>query len=207
MAVLLLFCLPLIFFSYMFQLEAKNKHIFIFFIGIATTTLFLLLTSFFPAETDRYINTLGSYFFYFFFIDTLIPLCLVVLIALLLSGFSASTIPSALFGLFTVKIYRQLFLASPHLHIMPIALCIIMYAEALFILDALLHFCDSVTFYYFIAVSLCFLLFIGILALGTFGLGVQYFKGSRIVYNSILAGITVIGTILHFIVHRCGGVD
>ena len=207
MAILLLFCIPLIFFSYVFQLEAKNKHIFMFFIGIATTTLFLLLLSFFFAQTDRYIDAVGRYFFYYFFIDTFIPLCVVLLVALLLSGFNVSTVPSALFGLFTVKIYQHLFLLSVHLRIMPIVLFIITYIGALFILDALLHFCEGITFYYFIAVFLSFLLFIGILILGIFGLGIQYFKGSQIIYCSILAGIIITGTLLHFVLYRRGNTD
>ena len=207
MAVLLLFCLPLIFFSYAFQLEEKNKHIFIFFVGIAATTLFLLIVSFFSAKTDRYIGSLGSYFFYFFFVDTFIPFCIVLLIALIFSGFNVLPIPAALFGLFTVKRYQQLFLASTHLRIMPIVLCIILYASALFILDALLHFCTDITFYYAVACTLCFLLFIGILILGTFALGLHYFKENPIIYGSILAGITLIGTVLHFILYRHGNAD
>ena len=207
MAVLLLFCLPLIFFAYAFQLEARNKHIFIFFIGIAATALFLLTVSFFSAKTDRYIGSLGSYFFYSFFINTFIPLCIVLLIALIFSGFNTLTMTAALFGFFTVKIYEQLFLASAHLHITPIVLSIIMYAGALFILDALLHFCADITFYYAIACALCFLLFIGILILGTFALGLRYFKGNPIVYGSILAGITLIGMGLHFILYRHGNAD
>ena len=202
MAVLLLLCIPLIFFSYAFQLEEKNKHIFIFFVGIAATTLFLLIVSFFSAKTDRYIGSLGSYFFYFFFVDTFIPFCIVLLIALIFSGFNVLPIPAALFGLFTVKIYQQLFLASTHLRIMPIVLCIILYASALFILDALLHFCTDITFYYAVACTLCFLLFIGILILGTFALGLHYFKENPIIYGSILAGINLIGTVLHFILYR-----
>ena len=178
-----------------------------FFIGIATTTLFLLLVSFFSVKTDRYIDTLGSYFFYSLFTDTFIPLCVVLLIALLLSGFNVSTMPAALFGLFTVKIYQQLFLSSTHLRIMPIVLYIIMYAGALFILDALLHFCVGMTFYYSIASILCFLLFIGILVLGAFSLGLHYFKGNRTVYYSILATIALIGAILHFIVYRHRSAD
>lgn len=202
MAVLLLLCIPLIFFSYAFRLEEKNKHIFIFFVGIAATTLFLLIVSFFSAKTDRYIGSLGSYFFYFFFVDTFIPFCIVLLIALIFSGFNVLPIPAALFGLFTVKIYQQLFLASTHLRIMPIVLCIILYASALFILDALLYFCTDITFYYAVACTLCFLLFIGILILGTFALGLHYFKENPIIYGSILAGITLIGTVLHFILYR-----
>lgn len=202
MAVLLLFCLPLIFFSYAFQLEEKNKHFFMFFVGIATTTLFLLIVSFFSAKTDRYIGSLESYFFYSFFVDTFIPFCIVLLIALIFSGFNVLPISAALFGLFTVKIYQQLFLASMHLRIMPVILCIILYASALFILDALLHFCTGITFYYAIACTLCFLLFIGILILGTFALGLHYFKGTPVIYGSILAGLTLIGTVLHFILYR-----
>ncbi|EPF30002.1 hypothetical protein C5N99_00075 [Treponema medium] len=204
MAVLLLLCIPLIFFSYAFQLEEKNKHIFLFFVGSAATTLFLLIVSFFSAKTDRYIGSLGSYFFYSFFVDTFIPFCIVLLIALIFSGFNVLPIPAALFGLFTVKIYQQLFLASTHLRIMPIVLCIILYASALFILDALLHFCTDITFYYTVACTLCFLLFIGILILGTFALGLHYFKGNPIIYGSILAGIALIGTVLHFILYRQG---
>ena len=143
-------------------------------------------------------------FFYYFFIDTFIPLCVVLLAALLLSGFNVSTVPSALFGLFTVKIYQQLFLASTHLRIIPIVLCIILYASALFILDALLHFCTDITFYYAVAYALCFLLYIGILILGTFALGLHYFKGNPLIYGSILAGLTLIGTVLHFILYRQG---
>lgn len=204
MAVLLLLCIPLIFFSYAFQLEEKNKHIFMFFVGIAATTLFLLIVSFFSAKTDRYIGSLGSYFFYSFFVDTFIPFCVVLLIALIFSGFNVLPIPAALFGLFTVKIYQQLFLASTHLRIMPIVLCIILYASALFILDALLHFCTDITFYYAVACTLCFLLFMGILILGTFALGLHYFKGDPIIYGSILAGLSLIGTVLHFILYRQG---
>ncbi|MGI5090296.1 hypothetical protein ABK01_05975 [Treponema sp. OMZ 305] len=204
MAVLLLFCIPLIFFSYAFQLEEKNKHIFMFFVGIAATTLFLLIVSFFSAKTDRYIGSLGSYFFYSFFVDTFIPFCIVLLIALIFSGFNVLPIPAALFGLFTVKIYQQLFLASTHLRIMPIVLCIILYTSALFILDALLHFCAEITFYYAVACTLCFLLFMGILMLGTFALGLYYFKGDPIIYGSILAGLALIGTVLHFILYRKG---
>ena len=173
-----------------------------FFVGIAATTLFLLIVSFFSAKTDRYIGSLGSYFFYFFFVDTFIPFCIVLLIALIFSGFNVLPIPAALFGLFTVKIYQQLFLASTHLRIMPIVLCIILYASALFVLDALLHFCTDITFYYTVACTLCFLLFIGILILGTFALGLHYFKENPIIYGSILAGITLIGTVLHFILYR-----
>ena len=206
MTVLLLLCLPLVFFSYAFQLEAKNKHIFMFFIGITTTMLFSLLISFFSSNTDRYIDTVGSYFFYAFFVDTLIPLCVVTAVALILSGFNMITTPAALFGLFTVKIYQQLFLTSTHLRSMPIILSIIMYAGSLFILDALLHFCADITFYYFIACTICFFLFIGIFMLGTFALGIYYFKGNQTVYSAILAGIAVIGTLLHFIGHRHGSV-
>ena len=204
MAVLLLFCLPLIFFSYAFQLEEKNKHIFMFFIGITAATLFLLIVSFFSARVDRYIGSLGSYFFYSFFVDTFIPFCIVLLIALIFSGFNVLPVPAALFGLFTVKIYQQLFLASTHLRIIPIVLCIILYASALFILDALLHFCTDITFYYAVACVLCFLLYIGILILGTFALGLHYFKGNPLIYGSILAGLTFIGAVLHFILYRQG---
>ena len=204
MAVLLLFCIPLVFFSYSFQLEEKNKHIFMFFVGIAATTLFSLVVSFFSAKTDHYIGSLGSYFFYFFFVDTFIPFCIVLLIALIFSGFNASVPPAALFVLFTVKIYQQLFLASTHLRITPIVLSIILYVSALFILDALLRFCADVTFYYAIACALVFLLFIGILILGTFALGFYYFKGTQIIYGSILTGIALIGTVLHFIIYRQG---
>ena len=202
MAFLLLLCIPLVFFSYAFQLEEKNKHIFMFFIGIATATLFLLIMSFFSTKTDRYIGSLGNYFFYSFFVDTFIPLCIVLLIALIFSGFNILPTTAALFGLFTVKIYQQLFLASTHLHIMPIVLCIIMYTSALFILDALLHFCADITFSYVIVCVLIFLVFIGILMLGTFGLGIQYFKGNPIIYGTILTGLTLIGTVLHFIIYR-----
>lgn len=204
MAVLLLFCLPLIFFSYAFQLEEKNKHIFMFFVGIAAATLFLLIEPFFYAKTDGSIDSLGSYFFHSFFVDTFIPFCVVLLIALIFSGFNALPIPAALFGLFTVKIYQQLFLASTHLRIIPIVLCIILYASALFILDALLHFCTDITFYYAVAYALCFLLYIGIIMLGTFALGLHYFKENPLIYGSILAGLTLIGTVLHFILYRQG---
>ena len=186
MAILLLFCLPLVFFSYVYQLEEKNKHIVLFVVGIAATTLFLLIVSFFSANTDHYIDSLGNYFFYFF------------------SGFYVLTTPAALFGFFTVKIYQQLFLASTHLHIMPIVLYIVMYAGALFILDALLHFSENITFYPFIAYALCFILFIGILMLGTLALGLNYFKGNPLIYNSILTGIVLIGMVLHFIIYRQG---
>lgn len=204
MALLLLFCIPLIFFSYIFQGESKNKHIFMFLVGIAATTVFLLFLSFFSAKTDRYIGTLGGYIFYSFFVDTFIPLCIVLVIALIFSGFNVGTTPAALFGLFTVKIYQQLFLASAQLRIMPIVLCIIMYTSALFILDALLHFSDSVTFYYPVACVLCFLLFSGILIVGTFALAFYYFKGNPIIYGSILTGSMVLGSILHFITYRQG---
>ena len=110
-----------------------------FFVGIAAATLFSLVMSLFSRSADRAIDSLGSYFFYSFFVDTFIPLCVVLLIAVLLSGLNILTVPAALFGLFTVKIYQQLFLASAHIRIMPIVLCIILYASALFILDALLH--------------------------------------------------------------------
>ena len=207
MAVLLLFCLPLIFFSYTFQLEEKNKHIFMFFVGIGAATLFLLIISFFPAKTDRYIGSLGSYFFYSFFVDTLIPFCIVVLIALIFSGFNVLATSAALFGLFTVKIYQQLFLTSTHLRIMPIVLCIVMYTGALFILDALLHFADNITFYYPIVCVLCFLLFIGVLMLGSLALGLNYFKEKPMIHGSILIGIALIGMVLHFIVYRKGNTD
>ena len=202
MVVLLLFCIPLIFFSYAFQLEEKNKHIFMFFVGVATMSLFLLAISFFSAKTARSVGSLGGYFFYFFFVDTFIPFCIVLLIALIFSGFSILPIPAAMFGLFTVKIYQQLFLASAHPRIMPIILCIIMYVSALFILDALLHFCNDITFYYIIACIFCFLLFIGLLMLGTLAIGLHYFKGNPIIYGAILIGMSVIGTILHVIIYR-----
>lgn len=175
-----------------------------FFVGIAAATLFLLIEPFFYAKTDRYIDSLGSYFFHSFFVDTFIPFCVVLLIALIFSGFNGLPIPAALFGLFTVKIYQQLFLASTHLRIIPIVLCIILYASALFILDALLHFCTDITFYYAVAYALCFLLYIGIIMLGTFALGLHYFKGNPLIYGSILAGLTLIGTVLHFILYRQG---
>ena len=204
MAILLLFCLPLVFFSYVYQLEEKNKHIVLFVVGIAATTLFLLIVSFFSANTDHYIDSLGNYFFYFFFVETFIPFCIVLLLALIFSGFYVLTTPAALFGFFTVKIYQQLFLASTHLHITPIVLYIVMYAGALFILDALLHFSENITFYPFIAYALCFILFIGILMLGTLALGLNYFKGNPLIYNSILTGIVLIGMVLHFIMYRQG---
>ena len=97
-----------------------------------------------------------------------------------------------------------MFLASTHLRITPIVLSIILYVSALFILDALLRFCADVTFYYAIACALVFLLFIGILILGTFALGFYYFKGTQIIYGSILTGIALIGTVLHFIIYRQG---
>lgn len=175
-----------------------------FFIGIAVTMLFLLLLSFFSAKTDHYIGSLGGYLFYFFFVDTFIPFCIVLLISLIFSGFNVLPTTAALFGLFTVKIYQQLFFASTHLRIMPIVLCIIIYVGALFILDALLHFCDEITFSYVIACVLCFFLFIGILILGNFALGLHYFKGDPMIYGSILTGIAVIGTVLHFITYRQG---
>jgi hypothetical protein len=204
MAVLLLFCIPIIFFSYAFQLEEKKKHIFMFFVGIAAATLFSLVMSLFSRSADRVIDSLGSYFFYSFFVDTFIPLCVVLLIAVLLSGLNILTVPAALFGLFTVKIYQQLFLASAHIRIMPIVLCIILYASALFILDALLHLSADITFYYAVACTLCIFLFMGILILGTFALGLQYFKGNPFIYGSILAGIALIGVVLHFVVYRQG---
>ena len=175
-----------------------------FFVGIAAATLFLLIEPFFYAKTDGSIDSLGSYFFHSFFVDTFIPFCVVLLIALIFSGFNALPIPAALFGLFTVKIYQQLFLASTHLRIIPIVLCIILYASALFILDALLHFCTDITFYYAVAYTLCFPLYIGIIMLGTFALGLHYFKGNPLIYDSILAGLTLIGTVLHFIRYRQG---
>ena len=204
MTVLLLFCIPLFFFSYVFQLEEKNKHIFMFFVGSAAAALFLLVVSFFSAQTEHYIGSLSAYFFYSFFVDTFIPFCIVLLTAFIISGFSVSSLPAALFGLFTVKIYRQLFLTSTHLHIMPIVLCIIMYTSALFILDALLHFCADITLHYIISCILSFLLFIGILMLGIFALGLYYFKASPIIYGSILAGFAIIGMALHFIIYRQG---
>ena len=204
MAVLLLFCLPLVFFSYAFQLEEKNKHIFMFVVGIAATTLFLLTVSFFSVNTDRYIASLGNYFFYSFFIDTFIPFCIVLLVALIFSGFNVLSIPAALFGLFVVKIYQQLFLASTHLHVMPIVLCIITYASTLLILDALLHFCADITFSYTIVCILCFFLFISTLMLGIFALGLHYFKGNPMIYGSILAGLPLFGAVLHFIIYRKG---
>ena len=204
MAILLLFCLPLIFFSYVFQAESKNKHIFIFFVGIAATALFILLLSFFSAKTDRVIDSLRSYVFYFFFVDIFIPFCVVLPITLIFSGFNILTTPAALFGFFTVQIYHQLFLASAHLHIMPVVLYIIMYTSALFILDGLLHFSDNVTFYYPVACALCFLLYIGILILGTIAQGLHYFKGNPIMYSSILMGIPLIGSVSHIITYRQG---
>ena len=207
MAVLLFFCIPLIFFSYVFQVESKNKHIFMFLVGIAATTLFLLFLSFFSAKADRYIATIGGYVFYAFFVDTFIPLCIVLVIALIFSGFNVVATPAALFGLFTVKIYQQLFLASAQMRLMPIVLSIIMYISALFILDALLHFSDSVTFYYPIACTLCFLLFIGILIVGTFALAFYHLKGNPIIYGSLLTGTMLLATVLHFIVYRQGSVS
>lgn len=173
-----------------------------FFVGIAATTLFWLAVSFFSAKTDRYIGSVGNYFFYSFFIDTFIPFCIVLLIALICSGFTILPITAALFGLFTVKIYRQLFLTSTHLRIMPIVLCIIMYTSALFILDALLHFCADIAFPYVIACILSFFLFIGSLISGTIALGLHYFKENPIIYGSILVGLTLTGTALHFIIYR-----
>lgn len=175
-----------------------------FFVGIAAATLFSLVMSLFSRSADRVIDSLGSYFFYSFFVDTFIPLCVVLLIAVLLSGLNILTVPAALFGLFTVKIYQQLFLASAHIRIMPIVLCIILYASALFILDALLHLSADITFYYAVACTLCIFLFMGILILGTFALGLQYFKGNPFIYGSILAGIALIGMVLHFVVYRQG---
>ena len=204
MAVLLLLCIPLVFFSYAFQLEKKSHHVFMFFVGIAATTLFLLTISFFSVKTDRSISSLGAYFFYSFFIDTFIPFCIVLLVALIFSGFNVLSIPAALFGLFVVKIYQQLFLASTHLRVMPIVLCIITYASTLLILDALLHFCADITFSYTIVCILCFFLFISTLMLGIFALGLHYFKGNPMIYGSILAGLPLFGAVLHFIIYRKG---
>lgn len=202
MAVLLLFCLPLVFCAYAFQLEERNKHFFAFFTGITVTALFLLTVSSFFSKTDVYIGTLKSYLFYVFLTDTLIPVGIVIVIVLLLSRFNALTVPAALFGLFTVKIYQQLFLTSAHLRIMPIVFTMIVYTGALFILDAFLHFCSDATFHYGIVCILGFLLFMGVLLLGVFGLGLYYFGRNTVVYSSIFTGIAVIGTILHFAVHR-----
>lgn len=178
-----------------------------FVVGIATTTLFLLTVSFFSVNTDRYIASLGNYFFYSFFIDTFIPFCIVLLVALIFSGFNVLSIPAALFGLFAVKIYQQLFLASTHLRVMPIVLCIITYASTLLILDALLHFCADITFSYAIVCILCFFLFISTLMLGIFALGLHYFKGNPMIYGSILAGLPLFGAVLHFIIYRKGNND
>ena len=200
MGVLLLFCLPLIFLAYAFQLEEKNKHFLLFFAGIFTAVpVFLLISSFFP-RTDIY-ATLKTYLFYSFFVDTLIPVCIVTIIAFLFSGFSLVTAPAALFGLFTVKIYQQLFLMSAYIRIMPLILSLIVYAGALLFFDALVRFCADITFYCTPICFLCFLLFIGVLATGFVGIGLQYFGGNNRIYIAIFGSIASIGMILHLAVY------
>jgi len=204
MSILLLFCLPLIFGAYAFQLEEKHKHFFAFFIGIFTSSLFLLLISSFSLNKDASIGSLKDYLFQAFFTGTVIPIGIVVLAVLPLTGFSFPTVPSALFGLFTVKVYQQLFLSSAHVRIMPVVLLITVYAGTLFIFDALLHFCANITFYYSIACILCFCFSIGILMIGISGIGIRYFGGRELIYGSLIAVPAVVGTVLHIIVYRKG---
>lgn len=202
MAILLLFCIPLVFAAYVSQLEDNRKHLFVFFYGVLIAILFLAAEIFLFSETDRIIDSLRHYLFHSFLIDTAIPVCIVTIIAACLSGFNFLPVPSALFGLFTVKIYYHIFLTSAHLRIEPILLSIIVYIGTLFIFDALLRFCNDIAFSHFVAYLLCFTVFIGCLLLGFLGLGFRFFGENKTVYSCIFAGIAVTGIISHFTAHR-----
>lgn len=204
MAVLLLFCLPLVLGSYIFQLEEKEKHFLAFFLGSVLTSLCLFSISYIVPKTFFVPNTLQNFIWNVFFIQTGIPLCIAVLATLLLFRFNFLILPSALFGLFTVKIYQQLFLMSTHVRILPIFFHIVVYVGALFIFDALLRLCSGMSFYYITAFCCSFLLFVGILMLGFLGLGLWFFHEQELFYRSIFAGIVLIGIGMHIIVYRKG---
>ena len=202
MAILLLFCLPLVLGSYIFQLEEKEKHFLAFLLGSFVTSLCLFSISYLVPKTFLLPNTLQNFIWNGFFIQTGIPLCITALVVLLLFRFNFLVLPSALFGLFTVKIYQQLFLMSSHVRILPIFFHITVYVGTLFLFDALLRLCAEMTFYYSVACSCCFLVFVGILMFGFFGLGLWYFHGNELVYRSVFAGISLIGIGLHIVIYR-----
>lgn len=206
MAVLLLFCIPLVLSAYIFQLEETEKHFLAFLLGVFVAALCIFaITSAFPRIAAAP-DTLQRFMRHTFFLQTGIPLCITAAAALVLFRFKFLVVPSALFGFFTVKIYQQLFLMSAHMRILPIIFHIIMYVGALFIFDALLRLCTQMTFYYLVACTCCFVLFIGILAAGFFGLGLWYFRGNEIVYLSIFVGIALIGIGVHVAVYRRGAI-
>ena len=204
MAILLLFCLPLVFASYTFQLEDKNRHLYAFFLGMCTAALLLLLVSTVsPLALYNKADTLKSYMYHVFFIHTTIPLLVTALAVFLLSGFQFIAVPSGLFGLFTVKVYQQLFLTSAAPRIMPVVFYILLYVSALFIFDALLHFCAEVTFYDNAVCSLCFCVILVVLLVGHLGWGLWYFKNIGTVYTAALFAVpTVLGLALHIAVYR-----
>lgn len=203
MSVLLLFCLPLIFASYVFQLEDKNKHIFAFFTGILVSALLQPLISTVMPQAVSYAHSLKSYVHAVFAAGTGIPLLITALAVFLLSGFQFLAVPSGLFGLFTVKIYQYLFLTSAHPHTMPIVFYLLIYTGTLFIFDAALHFCAELTFYHYAVCCICFFLFAALLFCGHLGWGLWYFGYMRTAYaGSCFAGLMVLGFGLHSVVYR-----
>ena len=206
MVVLLLLCLPLVFASYAFQLEDKNRHIFSFFLGIFTAGLLIpVVSTVFPLALHN-IDSMKSYVYHAFFTHTIVPLLITALAVFLLSGFQPLAVPSGLFGLFTVKIYQQLFITSADPRVMPVVFYILLYASTLFIFDALLHFCAEITFYYYTVCGLCFLGFLGLLFGAYFGWGLWYFGNiSSVSAVALFAGLTVLALALHITVYRRAG--
>lgn len=201
MTILLLFVLPLVFGAYAFQLEDKHAHFAAFFFGIILGALFLVIASFFGTHSISSAHSLTAYFLYVFFTEILLPVCIVAPCALIVSRFNFLTVPAALFGLATVKIYHSMFLFSSSARMFPIIMYLIIYTGTLFIFDALLRLCTEITFYYFAAASLCFAVFIAALGVGCFAMALYYFKGNSLAYGLMLGSIGIIGLLLHFFVH------
>lgn len=199
MIVLLVFCLPLVFAASVTYSEEKSRSILMYGVSILLSAITVPVLSAVFWINGNVTDSLAAYFLYYLFIDTFIPLCIVLPLCILIARVHFLTTPAVLFGFFTVKVYQILFLTSAEGRIAPVLLRIIVYAGAVLCFDALLRLCAVRFWRHFTQYAILLIAFFCITAFGWFAVSLWYFKGNSIVYSAILFGLSFIGLALQCI--------
>ena len=199
MIVLLVFCLPLVFAASVTYSEEKKRSIVIYGVGILLSAVTVSALSAIFQIDGNMTDSLTAYLLYHFFIDTVIPLCIVLPVCILIARFHFLTTSAALFGFFTVKVYQFLFLTSAEGRITPVVLRIVLYVGAGLCFDALLRLCSVRSWRHFTQYAILLVGFFCITAIGWFAVSLWYFKGSGIIYSTILSGLLFVGIALQCI--------
>ncbi|EFW37711.1 hypothetical protein [Treponema phagedenis] len=203
MTVLLVFCLPLIFFASISVYGDKGPKILAFLLGILLATVMLFIRSFFIENFDPYAASLlsqwGRFFFLYFFFPCLI--CLPIYLGIHHSFDSETLITSSscLFGVYTAVFFSYLYNNTDLPVLTPLVLMILSFAASLYVFEAILRLVlesfGLVIIEYLIAVII-FLVFCG---LGALVLCFWFFMYSPYIYGGLMLGLCLVALLLYFI--------